>query len=98
MCEFDGGVKAHVLEESDSDANESAVEMGVPGLNLVGQLNSIGSLIVFIDNGERLTLPGVMVGSSSILFKTGISFPGAFPVRTQAPNRSDCMRLVLMAE
>lgn len=75
MCEFEGGVKAHVLE--DNDRSESALEFGVPGLSFEGQLKS-GSLIVFIESGDRLTLPGVIVGSSSMFLRLEFPFQG-FP-------------------
>lgn len=75
MCELEGGVKAQVLEDNDNKELSAALELGVPGLSLDGQLNS-GSLIVFMESGERLTLPGVMVGSSSMFLRLELPFHG----------------------
>lgn len=60
------GLKLHVEEEmlkgsTGGDAFDGTVDGG-------WALNISVSLIVANDNGERTTLPGVMVGSSSILF------------------------------
>lgn len=58
----DGGLKLHVEELKLSGWMESPSG----GLLLGFILNSSLSLIVAMDNGERTTEPGVMLGSSSI--------------------------------
>lgn len=55
------GGKAQVPEERDSEAMASVAVVSV-GLTFDDQL------LNETDNGERFTLPGVMCGSSSILF------------------------------